>query len=103
MKLTKDDKAQVEMVQMAIYIFIMTVLMYAVVMIVPSVFGVVGQLDAAADTTGSLYYDVPAVFDQATDIWYFICIMGIAILMIHFGLMAIKKQRYTGQADESEF
>lgn len=94
-----DTSAQVEMLQQTMYIFIVVAVLFAMSLVIPPVFAVIVQIDAVADHSGSLYYDVPAIFDLSVKIWGFFLVLIVVKTIIHLGLMAIKKQRYTGVSD----
>ena len=99
-----NDKAQTELIPMTLYLFIVTSFVFTLAFVIPPAFKVVEQLDEAADHSGSIYYDVPAKFDLGVKAWYFILILIVSTILIHMGLIAIKKQRYTGEREyESEF
>lgn len=99
-----DDKAQTELIPMTLNLFIVTAFLFTLVFVVPPAFKIVEQLDNAADHSGSIYYDVPAKFDVGVKMWYFILVLIVSTIIIHMGLIAIKKQRYTGERiNESDF
>lgn len=99
-----DDKAQTELIPMTLYLFVVTAFVFTLAFVIPPAFKIVEQLDDAADPAGSLYYDVPAKFDLGVKMWYFILVLIVCTIIIHMGLIAIKKQRYTGERiNESDF
>jgi len=99
-----NDKAQTELIPMTLYLFVVTAFVFTLAFVIPPAFKIVEQLDDAADPTGSIYYDVPAKFDLGVKMWYFILVLIVSTILIHMGLIAIKKQRYTGEyQNESDF
>lgn len=99
-----NDKAQTELIPMTLNLFIVTAFVFTLAFVIPPAFTIIEGLDNAADHSGSLYYDVPAKFNAAANMWYFLLVLIVSTILIHMGLIAIKKQRYTGeQFNESDF
>lgn len=99
-----NNKAQTELIPMIMYLFIVTAFVFTLVFVIPPAFKIVEELDAAADSSGSIYYDVPAKFDVGVKAWYFILVLIVGKILIHMGLIAHRKQRRTGERfDESDF
>lgn len=98
-----NDKAQTELVPMVLYLFITTAFVFTLAFVIPPAFQIIDQLDDAADPTGSIYYDVTGNFNLGTMVWFFMLVMIIATRLLHMGLIAIKRQRYTGEQYESDF
>jgi len=98
-----NDKAQTELIPMCLYLFIVTAFVFTLAFVIPPAFKIVEQLDEAADHSGSIYYDVPEKFDIGVKAWYFMLILIVSTIIIHMGLIALKKQRYTGEQYESDF
>ncbi|MCK5387390.1 MAG: hypothetical protein KAJ39_09390 [Gammaproteobacteria bacterium] len=104
MNILKDETANVEMIPKAVYVFISTAVLYTTAMVFPPSFQIVHALADTMDTSGSLYYDVGATFDVGVMMWYFFLVMIIAWNVVHLGLLAIKRQRYTGEMrNDSDF
>lgn len=98
-----NNKAQTELVPMCLYLFITTAFVFTLAFVIPPAFQIVEQLNDAADHSGSLYYDVTANFNLGSMIWFFMLVMIIATRLLHMGLIAIKRQKYTGEQYESDF
>ena len=98
-----NNEAQTELVPMILYLFITTAFVFTLAFVIPPSFQIIEQLDDAADHTGSLYYDVMGNFDLGVKIWFFMLVMIIATRLLHMGLIAIKRQKYTGEQYESDF
>lgn len=99
-----NDKAQTELIPMILNLFIVTAFIFTLVFVIPPSFQIVSNLNAAADPAGSIYVDIPAKFDLGVKMWYFVLVLIISTLLIHMGLIALKRQRYTGErTDESDF
>lgn len=101
--LFNDADAQTELIPMCLYLFITTAFVFTLAFVIPPAFQIIGQLDDAADHTGSLYYDVTANFDLGVKMWFFVLVMIISTRLLHMGLIAIKRQKYTGEQYESDF
>lgn len=102
-KMISDDTAQVEMIQMVMYMFITGAILFTIALVIPPIFTVVTDMGSIMDVTGSIYFDVLSTFSLATKMWFFFLVLVMVKVLIHFGLMAIKKQRYTGVESESDF
>jgi len=99
-----NDKAQTELIPMTLYLFVVTAFVFTLAFVIPPAFKIVEQLNDAADPAGSIYYDVTTNFDLGVKMWYFILVLIVSTILIHMGLIAIKKQRYTGEyQNESDF
>lgn len=99
-----NDKAQTELIPMTLNLFIVTAFLFTLIFVIPPAFKIVEGLDNAADHSGSIYYDVPAKFNTAVNMWYFSLVLIVSTILIHMGLIAIKKQRYTAERqNESDF
>ena len=99
-----NNKAQTELIPMVLNLFIVTAFLFTLALVIPPSFTIIDELDNAADQSGSIYYDVPAQFNKAANIWYFMLVLIVVTILIHMGLIAIKKQRYTGERiNESDF
>ena len=103
-KTMSDTSAQTELIPMCLWLFISTAFLFTLAFVVPPAFQVVYKMSEAMDTTGSIYYDVVSQFNIGVNMWYFFLVLIIVIQLIHMGLVALKKQRYTGeQHAESDF
>lgn len=99
-----NDNGQTELIPMTLNLFIVTAFVFTIAFVIPPAFTIISQLDEAADHTGSIYYDVTTNFDLGVKIWYFMLVMIISTIILHMGLIALKKQRYTGeQKIENDF
>lgn len=99
-----NNKANVEMIPMIIYIFILVIILFTIAFVVAPITSFIDDLAVIMDPAGSIYSDIPAKFDQSVSIWYFLLVIMIVIKLAHFGLLAIKKQKTEGTfANESDF
>lgn len=99
-----NEKANVEMIPMLFYIFILVLVLFTIAFVVAPITTIIDPLAATMDTSGSLYTDIPAKFDQSVTIWYFLLVIMVVVKLAHFGLLAIKKQRAEGAiVNESDF
>lgn len=99
MNLKDDSRGNVEMVSMVLYLFILVISLIFVVYAVSPMFDVIHQLAAVMDTSGSLYVDVDSKFNMATKGFFFLVPLMVAVRVLHLMLLAIKRQRYTGESD----
>ncbi|MDF1533674.1 MAG: hypothetical protein P1P69_04125 [Methanosarcinaceae archaeon] len=98
-----NDNAQTELIPMTLYLFILTAFVFTIAFVIPPAFQIIEQMSHAADPTGSVYYDVTTNFNLSVKMWYFVLVMIVVTKIIHMGLLALKKQRYTGVQHESDF
>jgi hypothetical protein len=103
MNLLKDTRANTEMIPMVVYIFILTLVLFTLAFVISPSLSIIHSMSAVLDTSGSIYYDVESRFDLAVKAWFFLLPMMVAVKLLHLGLLAIKKQRYTGGSNESDF
>lgn len=103
MNFIKDDKASVLMIPKVVYIFILLITLFFVIVSVGPVLQLVPALTPAMDTGGSIYVNIGAYYDAAVKSYYLMIGIIIAVEFVHLGLLAIRKQRYTGATNESDF
>lgn len=104
MNILKDERANVEMIPKVVWLFISTAILFTTAMVFPPSFQIVYGLADTMDTGGSLYYDVAGTFNTAVGMWYFFLVMIIVWNVVHLGLLALKRQRYTGEnRNDSDF
>ncbi|MBN1134088.1 MAG: hypothetical protein JXA38_04085 [Methanosarcinaceae archaeon] len=104
MKMLKDIHGNVEMIHQTLIIGITLATLWIITLVVPPIFQLIPALAATMDTEGLYYFDVVAKFNTAIKAWYFFLILSTAVSFVHLGLLAIKKQRYTGGNEyESDF
>lgn len=92
-----NDKAQTELIPMTLNLFIITAFIFTLAFVIPPAFTIIEQLNEAADPTGSVYYDVTTNFNMGVKVWFFMLVMIVATKLLHMGLIAVRKQRYTGE------
>jgi len=100
MKLIEDLRANVEMIPMAMYLFVTVVFLYILVLAVAPVTGVIYTLIDLLDPETPFYYDPTPKYDASLKAWHVLLGLTVGIMILRMFILAIKKQRYTG---ESEF
>jgi len=99
-----NDRANTEMIPAVVFLFITTAVLYTCAFVFPPSFEIVYALCDILDTGGSLYYDVESTFNLGVTMWYFMLVLMIVVQVVHIGLLAIKRQRYTGEyQNENDF
>lgn len=99
MKLIEDIKANVEMIPMAMYLFVTVTFTYVLVLALPPVTGVVYTLIDLLDPNVPFYYDPTPKYDSSIKAWHVAIGIMIGIMILRMFILAIKKQRYTGESD----
>lgn len=100
MKLFKDENGNIEMAPMVMYIFITVTFLYILVLAVAPVTDIIFQMNDMLDPTKTYYYDIEPNFLSSLKAWHVLLGLSVGIMIIRLFILAIKRQRYTG---ESEF
>lgn len=100
MKLFKDENGNIEMLPMVSYIFITVTFLYILVLAVAPVTNIVYEINDMQDPTKIYYYDITPNFLSSLKAWHVLLGLSVGIMIIRLFILAIKRQRYTG---ESEF
>jgi len=100
MRFFRDEKGNVEMLPMVSYIFITVTFLYILVLAVAPVTNIVYDINDMTDPAKPYYYDIEPNFISSLKAWHVLLGLSVGIMIIRLFILAIKRQRYTG---ESEF
>lgn len=109
MKLFNNDKGQVDMIPLAIYIFVLIISLYFLIFNISPLLGIIETLTYSIDPDSSLQVSGMSAgtftnFTIAIKAFFFMITLMVVSKLIHLFLLAIKKQRYTGgNTFESDF
>lgn len=103
MNMIKNNRGNAEIIPAVVCLFIVLVCLYFTIYAISPVLSIIPMFDQYTDADSPVYVDVLWYFDAAVRGFAIMIGLIVGIQLLHILLLAIKKQKYSGAYNDSDF